>query len=100
MFLTPVLRVAGVGDGVFILLFFFAIAILITAFAMQARRPAPIIVGAFSVPIILLIFFVIIPKRSGDERHEEYDQWWYVLFLMKWRTLFRFFFLINCPFKK
>lgn len=78
MLLSPLLRVAGVGDGVFIILFFLAIALVITAFAVQSQRPTPYIIGAFILPTFLLVLFITIPKRypGEDLSRQDFDPGW------------------------
>ena len=60
--LSPLLRVAGIGDGLFAIFFFVALSVLICAVGLRTERPSVFCVAATLLSLVVILFLVLVPK--------------------------------------
>lgn len=74
--LSPLLRVAGIGDGLFVIFFFVSLSVLICAIGLRTDRPSLFCVVAVLLSLFIILFMVLVPKSppNGDaDAGKEYD---------------------------
>lgn len=64
---SPLLLVGGIGDGLFIIFFFFALGIITCYFGIHSTSPGFLCLLGTLVPITILILFIVIPKGQLED---------------------------------
>lgn len=74
--LSPLLRVAGIGDGLFVIFFFVSLSVLICAIGLRTDRPSLFCVVAVLLSLFVILLMVLVPKappNPEDDSNKEYD---------------------------